>query len=382
MNESSARREIARLRLNAQAISPHKSSSPAAVVSTLLAVQAQDLGAAKWALGARLSAPTIAQIDEAINARDIVRSWPMRGTLHFVPAEELGWMLSLTTARLLKQASTRHAQLGLDASTIAHARDLASAALENGRSLSRDEFQALLEHHGIATSGGRGYHIIWRLAQTGTLCWGPTDGTTQRLVLLDEWVLHPRPLEHDEALGEFFLRYISGHGPATLADFAWWSKLTIAESKIGLAVARNRLDQRIVGETVYWQTPEQASSIPDAAAQRRFAQSTVLLPAFDEYFLGYSDRHIAAAPEHHERIIPGKNGVFQPIVVAGGRVVGLWKRTIVSGKRIDFSVDCFSPLNATQHTAVHTNATRYAEFLGLTVREIEVRGPSIAPQQV
>src|SRR5262245_15052939 len=87
--------------------------SPKDVVRDLLAVQAQDLPAAWWAVGLRAQAGR-AEVVRAIDAGEIVRSWPMRGTLHLTPAEDLGWMLALTTPRLMAGAASRRKALGIE----------------------------------------------------------------------------------------------------------------------------------------------------------------------------------------------------------------------------------------------------------------------------
>ncbi|WP_172829681.1 winged helix DNA-binding domain-containing protein [Microterricola viridarii] len=376
MARDSAHREIALLRARAQGLFPADAAAPGPVVGALLALQAQDLAAATWAVGARSPGTTLAGVRAAIDAGEIVRSWPMRGTLHFVPGEDLGWMQRLTTARLLQQARLTHERQGLTEPVYEQARQVAVAALSGGRSLGRDAFQALLEQNGIDTAANRGYHLIWHLAQTGTLCWGPTAGNAQELVLLDEWVPHPRRLEHEEALGEFLLRYIRGHGPATLADFVWWSKLTVAEAKRGLQVARPQLAERRIGDASYWVAAELDGVAPDAAQRRRFASSAWLLPAFDEYFLGYRDREASAAPEHHERIVPGRNGVFQPIAVAGGRVVGTWRRrmlgTAAAGQRLGIDVVPFEAVSAAQAAGLRRAGERYARFRELRLGEFNL----------
>lgn len=369
MARPTAQRELTFLRARAQGLFPADAAQPAVVTDRLLAIQAQDLAAAKWALGVRCPGTSVASIDSAIDSGEIVRSWPMRGTLHLVPGIDLAWMLQCTTERLLHQARLTHERQGLTGAVYERARELAVEALSGGRSLTRDEFQALLERHGIATADGRGYHLIWYLAQTGTLCWGPTVGSAQALVLLDEWVPRPRTLDRDEALAEFLLRYVRGHGPATLQDFVWWSKVTVAEAKRGLAVARPLLAERRFGETSYWVAAEADGVVIDEAERRRFAASVWLLPAFDEYFLGYRDREPAADLEHHGRIVPGKNGVFQPIIVAGGRVVGTWKRRASGGSRLQVTAEPFAELSAGQLAGVRREGRRYARFLGLTLQD-------------
>jgi hypothetical protein len=204
-------------------------------------MQAQDFAAALWAIGVRVDGATAASVTRALDEGHIVRSWPMRGTLHFVAAEDLGWMLELGAPRVIRSMAARHRDLELDDGVFRASRDLAERLLSGGGRASREELMAALEAGGISTAGQRGYHIIAHLAMTGTVCWGPASGTQQALVLVEEWIRSPRALDRDEALGELVLRYLSGHGPATLQDFVGWSKLTVAEAKIGFAVAAGAL---------------------------------------------------------------------------------------------------------------------------------------------
>ena len=206
-------REILRIRLSSQRIEATAGLTPtvAEIARQLLAVQAQDFGQAVWALGLRAPGSTRADVTAALQSGEVIRSAPIRGTLHFVAAEDLRWMLSLTTPRMIASAATRQRELELDRSTFDLARDLTTEALAGGGALSRDEYLELLEAAGISTNGQRGYHIIWYLAQTGILCWGPPRGTQQALVLLDEWVPATPLLDRDLALREFVLRYFTGH---------------------------------------------------------------------------------------------------------------------------------------------------------------------------
>ena len=258
-----------------------------------------------------------------MNAGEIVKSWPMRGTLHFVLAEDLPWMLDLTTERLIAATATRRAQLGVDARTIEHARRLAREALEGGRRLRRSELLAIWDGAGLLTVKQSGYYLIYHLAQTGTLCYGPTRPGEQLVVLLDEWVAQPRGLDREEALGEWVRRYFRSHGPATIKDFAWWTKLLAADVRTGLAIARPQLERIGGGGVEYFMD----SGTPDRLqTYRNKARGVFLLPGFDEYMLGYQDRGAALSAEFAQRIVPGNNGMFMRTVVDNGAIVGTWKR--------------------------------------------------------
>ncbi|WP_426521096.1 winged helix DNA-binding domain-containing protein [Diaminobutyricibacter sp. McL0618] len=335
--------------------------SPLAVAERMLAVQAQDFAAACWALGVRAPGATHADVISALERGEIVRSWPMRGTLHFVPARELGWMLRVTTPRMIAGLALRHRQLELEEHDFARARDLVVEALAGGRSLGRPELMELWERNGIRTAGQRGYHLIYYLAQTGVLCWGPPHRTQQSLVLLDEWAPDQRPLDGDEALAEFLLRYLAGHGPATLKDYVWWSKGTMAGAKAGLTLIRDRLTSFDLDGVTYWMTAELADAAPARAPRSR---SVHVLPGFDEYLLGYQDRTPVLAPEFADRIVPGANGIFKPLVVSKGRVAGTWRRT-ANGSRVAVEAEPFVPFTPAEQAGFATGVRAYGRFLGL-----------------
>jgi hypothetical protein len=356
---TATRRELATLRLASQRLAePAEGTTPAATVRHLLAMQAQDFAGAKWSVGVRSPGSTDAAIDAALAAGEIVRSWPMRGTLHFVAPDDLGWMLRLTSARTIQSAAGRHRQLELTEPEFERARDVAVAELSGGRALSRDALLASFVAAGIPVTGQRGIHIVQRLSLWGVLVFGPLQpgaagkANQQTFVLLDEWVRAPRSLERDEALGEFALRYFTGHGPATVRDFAWWSSLTLADARTGLAIARDRLDELDHDGTGYF--------LPRDA--RAAASATLALPGFDEFLLGYQDRGAALAPEHAEVIVPGKNGLFLPTIVVDGEVVGTWRRTL-SAKGVTVDAQPFAALSAAQRRGFDVAIARYAAFV-------------------
>ncbi|MCU1513743.1 MAG: winged helix DNA-binding protein [Microbacteriaceae bacterium] len=188
---------------------------PAGVVRHFLGLQAQDFGQALWAVGVRAPGSAKSDVLAVMQSGEVVRSWPLRGTLMFIPAEDLGWMLALTGQRLVSSVAARRRQLEIDDAVLAKARDVAQRLLP-GNPSTRDELFAALNADGITTTGQRGVHLIWMLSLSGVVCWGPPKGTQQGLVLVDEWVKKPRRLDRDESLRELALRYFTAHGPATV----------------------------------------------------------------------------------------------------------------------------------------------------------------------
>jgi hypothetical protein len=306
-------------RLASQAIADHQFDHPQEVVRWMGALQAQDYGQALWAIGVRTQSATVMDVEQSIATGQILRTWPMRGTIHFVPAKDAKWMLQLSAARMLAADARRLQQLELDEKIIGHCGELFYEALHGGKRLSRPDILQLLEAAGISTKNGRGYHILWHLARSGLICIGPREGKQQTFVLLDEWVPRPRQLSRDEALAELASRYFTSHGPATLHDFAWWAGITVADAKAGLEGAKPQLISQTMDGKVYWF----ASDAPHAKEPQ--ASTVYLLPGFDEFMLGYKDRSAILAAEHAPQVVPGNNGVFQPTIVYDGQIVGTWK---------------------------------------------------------
>ncbi len=213
------RRHITALRLTAQGIAEPAFERPVDVVRHLLAMQAQDFGGAKWSVGLRMPRSSDEQIETALADRSIVRSWPMRGTLHFVAAEDLRWIVGLTGERTIRSAAGRHRALGLDEAVLAHARATAEKLLADGP-VARSALLAALDGAGISTEGQRGAHLLVWLAASRVTVFGPVAGKQHTFALFDDWIHLSRDLSGDEALAEFVVRYFRSHGPATIRDFA------------------------------------------------------------------------------------------------------------------------------------------------------------------
>ena len=351
----------------AQHVGGGELSTPVEDVRWMLALQAQDFPGVKWSVGLRQVGATEAAVEAACDAAEIVRSWPLRGTLHLVAGEDLGWLLALTAPRAIASAAGRRASLGITVSDVEHARGIASSALSGRRVLTRDALLAAFDAAGVSTIGQRGYHLLWYLAQTGTLVLGATDGRQQTFALLDDWVPQPRRLDGDEALGELALRYFRSHGPASAADLARWSGLTVGDVRRGIATCGAQLTTLELDGVTYHLAPETlAVAAPTARVH--------LLSGFDEYLLGYGDRTAALAREHSEAIVPGGNGMFKPTIVADGEVVGTWRRTL-RAREIVIEAIPFARLPGTVHDGLAQAAQAYAAFIGRPVRLAGVEVP-------
>ena len=343
------------VRLANQYISRPAFRHPADVVRWLGAVQAQDYVGGLWAIGLRTKGATEATVEDAVARRTIVRTWPMRGTLHFVAAEDVRWILPILTPRVIAGAQGRFRQLGLDAATFTKSARVAEKALVGGNVVRRDQLYEIWNAAGIATHESRGLHLLGVLSQQGLLCFGPRDGKQHTFTLLEEWVPAARTLERDAALGELARRYFASHGPATVQDFSWWAGLTITDARSGLESAKSALESADVNGRTFW--------FAGSSPAKGKADAAYLLPPWDEFTVAYRDRSDILDAKHATRLNAG-GGMLSPVIIVRGSVVGTWKRTIRKDT-VTVQPAFFKAPNAADRALVAAAVERYARFLGL-----------------
>lgn len=315
--------DLAGLRLVAQRLAGQKWDDPVDAVSHLGAVQAQDLPGSLLSVALRVTSPGANQLAAAFGTGQLVRSWPMRGTLHLVPAVDLEWMLSLTRDRMIAGAATRRREVGITDQTRATGRELAVSALDGGGALTRKELFEIWRTAGLLVHSQTAVHLLGLLCQQSVLVLGPLAGREQLVVSYADWIPQPRRLDHPEALAELARRYVRSHGPATVADLARWSSLTLTEARAAVAAVRDEFETVRIDDVEHLHQP---GLIEDWQAHREDVAQLRLLPGFDEFILGYRDRSFAVADEHAGRLVPGNNGMFRASIVKDGQVIGVWRR--------------------------------------------------------
>lgn len=335
--------DIVSERLHNQRLSSGQFEKPADVVRWFGAVQAQDFNAAKWALGLRMRAATNAIVEEAFNRGEIVRTHILRPTWHFVAPEDIRWLLELTAPRVNLRCGSAYRRYELDAAVCKRTNRIITKALKGGKHLTRAELKAKLNRAGIAADDTvRMGHILIRAEQDGVVCSGPVRGKQFTYALLEERVASGKKLGRDEALAELTRRYFSSHGPATLADFVWWSGLTTDDARRGIALADRQLEE---------------TRIEKIGAH--------LLPAYDEYTVAYKNREIVFHPDAASELTTW--GVLGPVVVVNGRIIGTWK-SILNKNSVKIAVNSFKALKKPEKQAIIEAAETYAAFLGVPVQ--------------
>ncbi|MBC9953043.1 AlkZ family DNA glycosylase [Leucobacter sp. cx-42] len=381
MTELLSQQHVRALRAEAQGLNAPDAglgSDVSAAAGRMLAVQGQDWHASRWALGRRVAGASQQSVVDALNAGSLVRSWPMRGTIHLVAAADIGWLQALTNKRALASAPQRRKILGMSDEVLDRLVEVSLDALRavgNG-GIDRVELSDAWTAAGVEWQANWRYHLIWWLCQNGLATLGPVrDLAEPRLVLATGWLPAPRALDEDDALLELAARYPVARGPIRAKDIAWWSGLGTREVKRGLAAAvesgrlvtarftdaHGEAIPGVAGEA--WLTPEllDAKITPPSEA--------LLLAPFDEHLLGYSIREPQLISGGIDYVVPGKNGVFAGTVVRDGQTVATWKRDPKQRERVHVMP---LPGNEVSAQELERDVARWSTFHNHRPREVAI----------
>ena len=378
---------LARERLRSQWIDPPMTAqAPEEVVAHMGGMQAQDYGQAVWAIGLRCGA-TLAQVEDALRARKIVRLWLMRGTIHFAPTHAVQAMLSVTRPRMLQAMAARLRELKLDAVTLDASSALLVNALRQHGELDRATLLRLLDEGGISPVGQRGYYMLNYAGIQGLIAMGIEMKKNPTYFALDAL----ERAQPEAGLIALVTRFFASHGPAMLDDFVRWTGVTLGAARRGLALCGEMLtppdeDGMIRGKSTDTPpadtnlTPQRldtSTSRPPLRARRGDGGEVLntahvfdvrsgvhLLPGFDEYFIGYRDRGALLDPAHADKIVPGGNGIFKPMIVSDGEICGVWSREM-KRPRVIITPAPFRALRDDERAGVEAAAARYGAFLGM-----------------
>lgn len=331
------------------------------LVAWMGAVQGQDYLGTLWSLGLRTGldqAQAEAGYAQPAGKATIVRSWVLRGTLHFVAAGDLGWMVALLAPRLLDRLARRYRELELDEETRRRNDKLLVKMITAEGPLERKTLLARLEAAGISTAGQRGIHLLQHASLQGLIYQAAVRRNQAVFELCERLpkgiLFHSR----EAALAELARRYFTTRGPATVQDFTWWSGLTSSEARQALEAVQGELASSTVDGVTYWMA-EDTPAEPEIDQQRVY-----LLPGFDEYLISYKNRTASISPEHQRLWMGNTNGMLLNTIMIDGQVVGQWRRSLEKNN-VRVAIAPFKALNSRQETAIRVAEERYAEFLGL-----------------
>jgi len=346
--------DIANIRLISQQIEQTKFKTVKELVDWMSAIQAQDYAMAKWAIGIRLPNATDRVIETAMKQGEIIRTHLLRPTWHFVSADDIYWMLALKATPIKASLRSRNKQLGLSESIIVRSNAILENALKGGKQLPREELLAELVKAGIPIDENRASHLLVRAEMDGVVCSGATEGKKLTYALLEERVPKPNLPTREEALAKLAKKYFSSHGPATLSDFTWWSGLSFNDAKHALEMVKSDFNVETIDAQMYWY-------LKSYSIRQTDIEAAYLLPAFDEFIISYKDRRAALPFENFSKAV-SNNGIFRPVVVVNGQVMGIWKRKI-NRNTVMVETELFQQPDQATKRLIEKAANQYGQFL-------------------
>lgn len=350
--------DVARWRLRTQRLVRPHARSVTDVVAHLLAVQAENPRQSEWALAARTSVPARAGVAALLDDGRLVRTHVLRPTWHYVLADDIGWLLDLTAPRVLGTTDQHLRLLGLDGRRLEKATALVVETLETQPDSTRTELADALQRGGFDTGGQLAMVLLAQLEMVQLICSGrPRDGE-HTYALFAERIPNPRRMDREEALAELALRYVTGHGPATDRDLAYWATLTVTDVRRGLDAVRDKLACFEHGGRTYWHLPGQRPP------RGRGTPAGHLLQILDEMYRGYQDsRWVLDAAGS---LVRGREATAGMALVDGQLVAGM--RRTVAASEVVFDLTPLRPLAAPELEALEQAALRYGTYLGLPAR--------------
>ena len=350
-------KEIAKHRLISQQLAGTKLKSAVEMVHRLCAVQAQEYAQTKWGLGLRLPHLTDDDIENDFTAGKIIRTHVLRPTWHFVSANDIKWLLTLTAPRVNAVNAYMYRQLELDASVFNRCNDILVRALQGNKQLSRDTLNEAFRKNKIIAKGHRLSYIMMYAELAGIVCSGARQGNQFTYALLNERVRTTRSLDNDEALSELATRYFMSRGPATLKDFSTWSGLTLTDCRKALEVTKLNFAKEVVeGDEYYF-----SSKI---SLNNKRLEGIYLLPIYDEFIMGYKNR--SAVLEFKRSIKSRSLFHYDCMIVSDGQIIGTWKRTIAKNS-IEIEFEFFRPASKDQRKAFDNAIHHFEKFTNTAV---------------
>lgn len=375
---------VVRTRLVSQQLRSPVAASVEDALKNLLAVQAQEYPYARWSLAQRTADATANDVDQAMAGGSVLRTHILRPTWHFVHSTDLPWLRALSAPRLHKANAITYSRTGIDAGTAARSTDVLAAALEGGRQLTRDQLAAELKRAGFAARGLALAYLIMHAEINGVIVSGApvrsaSGALRQTYAVFSERVgpASADPLSREESLAALARRYFRSRGPATVRDCADWSGMTMADVRLGLALALEddpAALQRaeIGGATFYFNAESSHPFSPDSSAGpdsstdvgAGSAGRIDLIQCYDEYVMGYSASRgylggkAPTYPTHGDPL---------HVVLLDGRMAGAWRHRLLRpgspGQRceLDIRIRLDSPPTGVLEQA----AERYEAFLGM-----------------
>lgn len=340
------------IRLLSQQLASPQFKSPAEVVSWFGAMQGQDYKMMRWAVGIRMQKPSYKAFEVAYNEGQIIRAHLFRFTWQLVSGEDYGWMLNLCSdkANAANDGYMRTFGISVPCSVLDSIYQIIADTLSERRSAGGDELLEAVRQSGISIDDHTFVFCLRRAEFSGLICSGDLHPTRRTYALSSSKIRMGVSVPADEAITLLAEKYFRSHAPATLEDFVWWSGLNAGLCRRGVSELGSTMEVcRHRGRDYY---------IHESCRRRGFRSGNVLLlPAYDEYLIGYKSRDVVLHPEYAHRA-HNKSGIFHNVIAFDGKIVGNWSP---SGK--DMGIDIFKDDMAISHETLQDRIAKYQAFL-------------------
>ena len=339
------------------------------VVGAIGAVQAQMMSAAELQATVRVDC-TVQEVRDALwKRKSLAKTWLMRGTLHLTRAADLPLYTAAMSRRWIKPSlawlryfEVTEAEVWGLAEAIGKALDSTPRTREELIAIvAQDKPERLRE---ALRSGWGG--MLKPAARNGWLCFGPNRGQSVTFVSPRSWLGSWREIDPDEALVEVARRYVRAYGPANKHDFAYWWGHWIGVGAAGWAGLR---DELVPVKVEGWRAHMLAADLKHLPP-RRPGTAVQLLPNFDPYLMGHSNRdHLFEAI--HRNKVSRTAGWISPVVLVDGRVVAVWSYTL-SKQRMRVEITPFETLRPKVAKQAGVRVEAIAASLGAKVERVSI----------
>jgi hypothetical protein len=136
----------------------------------------------------------------------------------------------------------------------------------------------------------------------------------------------------------------------------WWSGLSQKDARQAIEIIQNRIHSEPIGKDVYWFSGSSGMASMDQ-------EKLYLLPAYDEYIISYQSR-AASLQEAHTKKTVSSNGIFRPVIVLNGQVIGLWRR-VTKNQKLIIETTVFQKIKPAQRDQLEEAIKEFGRFFDL-----------------
>lgn len=346
--------ELFLLRLYRQGLLQQSQSNLVAALTTTIGIQAQQQGEAQINLGLRVAKLQVSDLNRLYQENHIVRSWAQRWTHQLMPLED--WQL-VTAARANEQLPKAY-YLGKRELVLKLAKIITQELTKN-KLLPKSVIDEIIKPYLPAGKQQTNftYAVLQTIVAQGLAYFDPATAMRKYVLVAAEAT---PPLTVNAAIEKLVLRYLTGFGPATIADFSKWAGIKISQVRPSWAKVVANLTTVEVGQQVLACIDQPDDELLDNVRQQ-LNQSCLVAARFDACMTGYVDKQWLV-PKRYEQEMWSKNGILMAPLIVRGTLIGHWLHRTTS-KGLVFTVKHWQKLANADKELIESQLKRVAYFL-------------------